>query len=221
MLTIALTGGIGSGKSAVTDLFQKFALQSSFNNKLVIIDADVIAKSLLTGSLNDSQCSMALREVQKFFGPTLFDAEGYLNRDELRSLIFSSKEKKQQLESLLHPLVYEEISNQLSVIHSGIVIVAIPLFFETIGETRKNNQSQIIFDRILVIDVPIELQIERSRIRDNCSPELIKKIINAQVERKVRLDHADDIINNSGTNSELQLKVKSLLNTYCSLEKLF
>lgn len=262
MLTIALTGGIGSGKTAVTGLFHELASKPDFQGSLKIIDADIIARNLLAGSLQEPSAgkessagkkssagkesstgkepsaseeppsSTALREVQKLFGADLFDSEGYLQRAKLRSLIFSSKDKKQQLEALLHPLVYDEIFSQLSDIHSSnasasqktmtkIVIIAIPLFFETKAETkaeaRTETSSEKEFDRILVIDVPVNLQIERTLKRDNCSSKLVKEIINSQVERQIRLNQADDIIDNSGTLSELKLKVESLFQYYCSL----
>ena len=217
MLTIALTGGIGSGKTAATDLFHELASRLDFQCSLKIIDADIIARNLLAGSLKEPS-SAALKKVRSLFGPDLFDSEGYLNRDKLRSLIFSDKDKKHQLEVLLHPLVYDEIYCQLSNIQSAkidIVIIAIPLLFETRAEAKINLK----FDRILVVDVPAEIQIERSIKRDNCSAELIKEIINSQVDRQIRLNHADDIIDNSGTLLELQLKIEELLKYYCSLSE--
>ncbi len=209
MLTIALTGGIGCGKTAVTEFFQKLTLNSEFKHSLKIIDADIIARELLAGSLNSSDKGSALRQVQQLFGAEIFDTKGYLDRKKLRVLIFSSKEKKQQLEALLHPLVYQQIFSQLRHKSPDIAIIAIPLLFET--------KSDYNFDRILVIDIPIELQIERSSERDNCSPDLIKKIINSQVNRQTRLEQADDIIDNSGTRLELQQQVASLLKYYQSI----
>jgi len=212
MLTIALTGGIGSGKTAVTDLFQKIAAQSETPECLKIIDADTIARELLSGSLKDSSID-ALEAVYALFGAEIFNSDGQLERDQLRSLIFSSKSKKQQLEDLLHPLVYKEIDSKIKILTqqttNTIVIIAIPLLFETKTESK--------FDRILVVDIPVELQIARSTQRDNCSSNLIKQIINSQVDRQIRLSHADDIIDNSGTLTELQSKVATLFQYYCSL----
>ena len=212
MLTIALTGGIGSGKTAVTDLFQEIASQSKVPECLKIIDADTIARELLSGSLKDSP-SDALEAVYALFGAELFNSDGQLERAQLRSLIFSSKSKKQQLEALLHPLVYKEIDSKIKVLAqqatNTIVIIAIPLLFETKTEYK--------FDRILVVDLPVELQIARSTQRDNCSASLIKQIINSQVGRQIRLSHADDIIDNSGTLKELQSIVAALFQYYCSL----
>lgn len=215
MLTIALTGGIGSGKTAVTDLFQSFSRQqdSALKCSLEIIDADTITRNLLAGSLqnplqNKPHQPSALHEVYHLFGSELFDSEGFLDRNKLRLLIFSAKKKKQQLESLLHPLVYSEIFSQLSSSNPDIAIIAIPLLFETKAEKK--------FDRILVIDIPTRLQIERSTHRDNCSSELIKKIISSQVDRQTRLNQADDIIDNSGSFLELESKVKALFQYYCA-----
>jgi len=225
MLTIALTGGIGSGKSVVCNIFHQLGLEFG----LEIIDADVIARNLLAGSLTGSH-SQALKKVYNLFGSDLFESteqkEGQLNREKLRTLIFASKTKKKQLEELLHPLVYEEIFSQIKTFNRkelleqqadrenhriNIVIIAIPLLFETHAENK--------FDRVLVIDVPVELQIKRSTQRDQCSRELIEQIINSQIDRQTRLTHADDVIDNSGTLTELREQVKILLNFYRSLKK--
>lgn len=225
MLTVALTGGIGSGKTAVTDLFYQLAVALELQDTLKIIDADTIARSLLAGSLNNSP-SRALKQVYEQFGSELFDfsrQEGglQLNRTKLRALIFSSQEKKLQLEKILHPLVYEQI---FSLIHSfsknkadnnaqpaGIIIIAIPLLFETHAENK--------FDRVLVVDVPVEVQIKRTIQRDHCSRELLEQIICSQVDRSTRLSYADDVIDNSKTPDKLQPQVEKLFHFYLSLER--
>ncbi len=216
MLTVALTGGIGSGKTAVTELFQELASEQTEPIELTIIDADIIARDLLSGSLKEAPVDSALQQVQILFGANLFNQNGFLQRDKLRSLIFSSKEKKKQLESLLHPLVYNEIFAQLSAIHLGIVIVAIPLLFET----RDVATLKRDFDRILVIDTKEDLQIRRTLKRDNSSESIIREIIQSQVERKTRLKSADDVINNSGTLSELKSEVAHLFHRYSYLGRL-
>ncbi len=212
MLSIALTGGIGSGKTMVTDYFQKIAQEKNQACLLQIIDADIIARELLSGSLDNSP-SHALSTVQKLLGSHLFDSTGQLNRQQLRSLIFSSASKKKQLNDLLHPLVYQEITKKITIIKQQfekiIVIVSIPLLFETQAENK--------FNRILVIDSPTELQIERSMQRDHCSAELIKKIIHSQIDRQTRLNYADDIIDNSSTLAELHKQVTLIFQYYCSL----
>jgi len=214
MLTIALTGGIGSGKTAVTQLFH----QIGNGHGLKIIDTDIIARELLTGSYNEAP-SRALKKVYELFGADLFDFSpqggGQLDRAKLRALIFSSETKKKQLEALLHPLIYEEVFSQIKAFSQNkqginIVIIAIPLLFET----HTENQ----FDRVLVIDVPVEVQIERSIQRDNCSRELIEQIIASQIDRQQRLARADDVIDNSGTLAHLGDQVEKLFRFYCSLQ---
>jgi len=224
MLTIALTGGIGSGKTTVCQLFHEIG-QQQVGTTIKIIDADLIAKNLLSGYL-DHSTSSALRDVFHLFGSDLFVSDSsssdsskakQLDRQRLRQLIFSSAEKKQQLEALLHPLVYQEIFSKISFYREQyqqlnnklIIIIAIPLLLET--------QSEHKFDRILVIDTTTELQLERSSKRDQCSQDLIKKIIQSQVDRQTRLNAADDIIDNDGTLNFLQKQIIQLVQYYSSL----
>lgn len=215
MLSIALTGGIGSGKTTVCKLFNEIAMHQAEHYIINIVDADLIARDLLSGSL-DGKNSSILTHIKHYFGSELFN-ELYLERAKLRQLIFSSPEKKQQLESLLHPLVYQEISakikayaqQELKTNKKYILIVAIPLLLET--------QSKIKFDRILVIDSSIKLQILRTSKRDHCSQALIEKIIHTQVDRKTRLDAADDIIINSGNLDSLYQQVEQLFQSYTTL----
>ncbi len=212
MLTIALTGGIGSGKTAATDCFLKVAAKSMHPDCLAVIDADCIAHELLSGSLTQAP-SNALKGVQRLFGYKIFNSSGQLDRTQLRSLIFSSDIKKQQLNELLHPLIYKEIFSRIANLaqqsDTSLVIIAIPLLFETGSETQ--------FDRILVIDVPPEIQLKRSSQRDHCSAELIKRIMKSQADRPTRLNHANDIIDNSGTIADLEKKVSHMFQFYCTL----
>lgn len=217
MLTVALTGGIGSGKTAVTNCFRQLVQGQEQENNLEIIDSDTIARQLLTGSLEHSP-SNALLAVSRLFGPDVFDVNEQggtqLNRRKLRELVFSSRSKKKQLEDLLHPLVYQEIFSQLDGFRkdrrsTDIVIIAIPLLFET----GSNNR----FDRILVVDVTEQLQIERSMQRDHCSREQIEQIMASQVSRQTRLEQADDVIDNNGTLDQLYQQVKERYQFYCSL----
>ncbi len=238
MLTIALTGGIGSGKTTVTTLFYKLGHSLGFH----IIDADQIARDLLSGSLTDSDSdfgygygygSSALKGVYNLFGSDLFNfsqTDGtQLDRSKLRQLIFSSKKKKRQLESLMHPLVYKEIFSKIEVFRSKeeahelnqtaqqkqqnkqplVIIIAIPLLLETHSENK--------FDRVLVVDSSLELQIQRSVSRDQCSRQLIEQIIASQVDRQTRLDCADDIIDNSSSPRHLYPQIKKLIEFYAAL----
>jgi len=213
MLTIALTGGIGSGKTAVTDCFLKIA-QDKQPDCLAVIDADIIARELLSGSIKKTP-SDALKAVQHRFGCKIFNSAGQLERNQLRQLIFSSETKKQQLNDLLHPIVYKKIFARITELAQrskpAFIIIAIPLLIETGAEAE--------FDRILVIDIPPELQVTRSSQRDHCSAELIKKIIKSQSDRQTRLKYADDIIDNSGTMADLEKEVAHLFQFYCALSK--
>ena len=219
MLTIALTGGIGSGKTTVCKMFQQAGTELSANYSIKIIDADHIAKDLLSGNLNDADSSL-LSKVQQLFGAECF-SDGQLNRAQLRQIIFASNTKKQQLEALLHPLVYQQIFSQIQLYAAAekllneqknsrfILIIAIPLLLETRSEKE--------FDRILVIDTDISLQIERSTKRDLCSDDVIRQIINSQVDRQTRLDYADDIIINDNDLQHLQQQVEQTLRQYIAL----
>lgn len=213
MLSIALTGGIGSGKSAVADIFNQLGKDQG----LKLIDSDQIARSLLEGSINHSP-SPALLKIKELFGNELFEPDsGKLNRAVMREKVFGSPEYKQQLEALLHPLVYESIFKQLETYRKQnnihIVITAIPLFFETAYQTERAQY----FDRILVVDIPEQMQIERSINRDHCSRELIQQIMDNQVDRNTRLKLADDIIDNSGTLQQLKPRVIELYQFYQKL----
>lgn len=222
MLTIALTGGIGSGKTTVTSLFSELGEALGFH----IIDADQIARNLLSGSLTDDDYP-ALKAVYNLFGSDLFDFSkndaGQLDRPKLRKLIFSSQQKKQQLESLMHPLVYKEIFSKVKAfrqqelnqeVHKKqalVIIIAIPLVLETHSENS--------FDRVLVIDTSIELQIERSVKRDHCPQQLIEQIIHSQIDPQTRLNCADDIIDNSSTLQYLYPQIKKLIGFYSLLSR--
>jgi dephospho-CoA kinase len=210
MLKVVLTGGIGSGKSVVTDLLSQLA-KSKVNLTLSIIDADIIAQQLLTGSIKKPNISTALQKVVQLFGTQLFNSEGYLNRRALRTLIFTSTTKKKQLETLLHPLIYQEITTQLTQIKANIIIISIPLFFET------NAHKKDFFDRILVVDSPLKLQLKRAQQRDHCSLQLLKKMIDSQIDRATRLSLADDIVDNSGSLSALKFQITSIFDNYCTL----
>ncbi len=197
MLKIGLTGGIGSGKTTVTDLFA--------NHGVPIIDADVIAHQLTQAQ------QPALTKIQAQFGDQVIHSDGSLNRAYLKQVIFADPAYKKKLEAILHPLVFAEMSNQIAQLHADYVILCIPLLLET-------GRSKFV-DRILVIDCPVETQIERVRARDQLSDTTIQAIIDAQTSRSKKLDAADDIINNSGSKILLADQVKKLHNSYYLLSQ--
>ena len=193
MLKIGLTGGIGCGKSTVTDLFN-----SLYN--IPIIDADIISHQLVEPE------QPALSQIQQKFGKSIINQDGSLNRAKLKDIIFSDKEKKQQLEAILHPLIYQQMQLECSQQTAEYCILCIPLLIEA-------NRKDVV-DRILVVDCSIEMQKERVSQRDKLTSKQITSIISSQVSRKLRLSHADDIINNSNSTNLLAEQVKKLHNQY-------
>jgi len=196
MLKIGLTGGIGSGKSTVSKLFQDLGVP--------VIDADKIAHQLAEPG------QPALRLLKQAF-PSVINKDNSLNRAKLRDIVFSDSTKKQQLENIMHPLVYARIDFKIKNLDNHYCILAIPLLLET-------NMASMV-DRVLVIDCSVETQLERVKIRDKLSKQRIYSIIASQISREKRLLQADDIIDNSKSATQLAEQVKKLHNLYISLDK--
>lgn len=195
MLKVGLTGGIGCGKTTVAKIFEQL--------KIPVIDADEIAHRLVAIG------QPALAQIQHEFGTGVLNPDGSLNRKILRDLIFSNGTQKENLESILHPLVYQSIQSELKRLNAPYCIICIPLLFET-------NMTHFV-DRILVVDCPVETQIERILKRDNITLERIQSIIGSQVSNAFRKAHANDLIDNSKTDNRLAEEVKKLHNFYLSL----
>ena len=192
MLVIGLTGGIGSGKSTVAQLFAAMGVP--------VIDMDLIARQVVEPG------QTALEQITQEFGSYILDDKGRLDRRRLRELIFDSKEKRRRLEAILHPLIRQETQHQLSEIDAPYCIVVIPLLLE--------SQQDSLVDRILVIDVPESLQISRTMSRDDISTEAVQKILAAQIDRDGRLAAADDVIDNSVDLSQVRDRVAELDRLY-------
>jgi len=187
MYKVGLTGGIGCGKSTVSNLFKQ--------HNVPIIDADEIAHSLV------SIGKPALELINKSFKGCL-TSEGALNRSKLRDLIFGNPEKKQQLEKIMHPLIYAEIEKKIQSLQADYCIIAIPLLIET------NMQSLV--NHILVIDCTREQQIKRVKARDGLDTQKITTIINSQTTQQNRLAQADSVIHNTENKSALINQVNTL-----------
>lgn len=200
MLIIALTGGIGSGKTTVSEIFK--------SKNIPIIDTDVIARQIV------EQDKPAYIEILKIFGKEILNKDNSINRQALRKLIFSSTEKRLQLESFLHPEIWQEVKSQLSSLTSPYCIIVVPLLFENLTKI-----TAVKFDRILVIDTEEDMQIKRSQKRDDSDIEVIKNIMKSQVSRQTRTDAADDIILNTENLDSLNKKVNSLHQQYIKLSK--
>jgi dephospho-CoA kinase len=191
-LIIALTGGIGSGKSTVANLFADLGVP--------IIDADQISRELVVSG------SPLLEKITSYFGNRYIDDLGNLLREKLRSRIFESEKDRLWLESLLHPAIYEIIKERAKAQKVPYVICVIPLLFET-------DRPDFI-DKVIVVDLAEELQIKRVSERDNISEEEIRAIINSQCSRKERLKKADEIIKNNGDIALLKLQVGKIHKKY-------
>ncbi len=198
MLKIGLTGGIGCGKSTVSRLFEQLGAP--------IIDADEVSHQLVQIG------QPALETIRCVFGSEMLLENGALNRVGLKNLIFENLLAKKQLEAILHPLIFQEISNQIAVLTASYCIVSVPLLFETHSESLVN--------RILVVNCDVETQIERVTKRDNLPLKQIQSILATQVSAAFRQNHADDIIENSKNNTTLAEQVKKLHNFYLSLSPL-
>ena len=198
MLRVGLTGGIGSGKSTVSNKFN-----SLFG--VPVIDADVINRSLLKPG------SIAHTEIKQTFGEEIITGSGEINRKLLREKIFSSEELRKKLENILHPKIRREISSAVSSLETDYCLIVIPLLIE--------SQLQSLVDRILVVDSSQDRQIERVSKRDNCSKDHIRKIISAQTTSEQRLKYADDIITNNGDPGDLDSQIEKLYNKYLLLSK--
>ena len=195
MLKIGLTGGIGCGKSTVTSIFKQL--------NIPVIDADEIAHQLVAVG------QPALMLIQQTFGVHSLQTDGSLNRDVIRELVFTHPEQKQKLEAIIHPLVYQTIAEKIALLNAPYCILSIPLLFET------NNADFV--NRVLVVDCPVEAQIERVQKRDNLTVERVQSIMDTQVSRAFRTAHAHDIIDNTKTTTELAKQVENLHNLYLSL----
>lgn len=195
--TVALTGGIGSGKSTVANSFSRLGV--------TVVDADVIARQVVEPG------QTALNAISEHFGEEILLADGSLNRRILREKIFSSPAEKQWLNNLLHPLIHRRTQTEISNALSPYVLWVVPLLVE--------NQLQQKADRVLVVDVSPEIQIARTISRDRVSRQHAEQILAAQATRDERLAVADDVINNDGSPERVAAHVDRLHRRYLELAR--
>jgi dephospho-CoA kinase len=188
MLVIGLTGGIGSGKTTVANMFA--------DRGIPVIDADIIAREVTQPD------TTAYLKIINHFGEEILHDDGTLNRAMLRNLVFQDINKRRWLEDLLHPIIIDGIAERLKKVTSAYCIVVIPLLLET--------GPYPFIDRILVIDAPEHLQIERVVTRDNAVHQEVKSILDAQASRVTRLARADDVITNDGNLDHLIQQIDQL-----------
>jgi dephospho-CoA kinase len=185
---VGVTGGIGSGKSAVTDRFAAVGV--------AVIDADLAARTVVEPG------TPGLAAIARHFGRGILDEAGWLNRAALRRLVFEDPAERAWLEQLTHPLIGEQIARELAAATSPYCILSSPLLLET--------RQKDLADVIVVVDVPEEVQVARTVARDDNDAELVHKIMAAQLPRTERLDGADIVIDNSGTLADLDERVAEL-----------
>jgi dephospho-CoA kinase len=195
-LVVGLTGGIGSGKSAAAEAFEKLGA--------TVVDTDAIAHEL-TGP-----GGAAVAEIARQFGKAFIDATGAMDRKRMRDLVFTDAEEKQRLEALLHPMIRAESERRIAAAPGAYVIYVVPLLVESAGHRERVG-------RVLVVDCPEALQLSRVRQRSMLPEGQIKRIIASQIKRESRLAAADDVIDNSGTIAALHQQVAVLHEKYLAL----
>ena len=196
-MIIGLTGGIGSGKSAAAALFKDIGVD--------LIDADDLARDSL--SINSEGYKLFIEE----FGDKYLDENKNINRELIRKLIFNDSDAKSKLESIIHPIVRSGIETFIKNKKSDYCIIVVPLIFET-------NSSKI-YDRVLVIDCDVDVQISRTSKRDNQTKSDIKNIVNKQATREQRLSIADEVIVNNGSLDLLRNEVLKIHKKYLEIVK--
>ncbi len=196
MLRIGLTGGIGSGKTSVADIFAELGVP--------VIDTDVIARELTRRD------GAALPAIRAIWGESVMRPDRELDRDALRRIIFADGRERQRLEAILHPRIRQQVVNALAAASAPYVVVVIPLLVET-GSYRD------LLDRVLVVDCPESLQIERVRARSRLSQEEVSAILAAQADRASRLAAADDVISNDSDRRSLRDQVLSIHARYSEI----
>ena len=193
MYVVAITGGIGSGKTTVANQFAALGIE--------VVDADLIAREVVAPG------TPALAAITSHFGPEILTEQGLLDRRVLRERIFSDQAAKSWLNALLHPIIRSEMLRQCAAVSSRYCVLVVPLLVE--------NRLTELADRVLVIDVDEATQIERTCHRDGVSREQAQAILASQASRSERLAMADDVLDNqSGTTETIRERILALHETY-------
>ena len=190
MFVVGITGGIGSGKSAVTDYLE--------TRGITVVDADKVARVVVEPG------TPALNAIAEHFGTDILLTDGGLDRAALRKIVFDNPDERKVLEGITHPRIRDEIARQLSEASSPYVVLSSPLLLESGQNTFA--------DYVVVVDVPEEVQLRRTMARDDNSEALVKQIMAAQLDRKTRLSRADTSVTNDGSLKALYERVEKLHN---------
>jgi dephospho-CoA kinase len=194
---VGVTGGIGSGKTAATDVFKTLGID--------VVDADLVSRKVVEPG------SVVLFQIEQHFGEDILLENGQLNRAKLREIIFRDQDAKQWVNDLMHPAIRQEIVTCLAEAKSDYVVLSAPLLIE--------NGLEKFCNRVLVIDIPEEMQLSRASRRDDVNEEQIRAIMASQIDRQRRLKAANDVIDNSGDLALLSEQVKKYHNKYVSKSK--
>lgn len=194
---VGLTGGIGSGKTTVANMFHELGVQS--------VDADLVAREVVMPG------EPALDAIVQHFGQAILHPDGQLDRAALRARIFADEAEKQWLNQLLHPQIRQRLLQQLQSCTTSYALLIAPLLLE--------NKLQIYTDRVLVVDIPEELQLSRTVQRDQVTAEQVRNILSSQLARAERLAQADDILLNTIPVSELKPQIQQLHLSYQQFAK--
>ena len=197
-LVVGLTGGIGSGKSAAAAEFGRLGA--------TVVDTDAIAHELTLAG------GAAMAQVRRLFGDDFIDASGALDRAKMRTLAFRDPAAKKKLEQLLHPMIRAESERRIAAASGPYVIHVVPLLVESPGYRQRVT-------RVLVVDCPEDVQVERVRQRSRLSEEEIRRIVASQAKREERLAAADDVIDNSASLDALHKQVRELHSRYLELSR--
>ena len=195
---VGLTGGIGCGKSSTSQFFSDLGID--------VIDTDVIARQLTQP--NGSAISL----IQNTFGSSVITADGALDRNKMRDLVFANSELRHKLEQILHPLILKAVIRRIKQSQAPYVIVVIPLLFET-------NDYNHLIQHILVIDCDEQQQLLRTMERSNLSEQKVRSIMATQVTRETRIQKADDVILNNQDIEYLKAQILLLHHKYLALSK--
>lgn len=187
-MIIGLTGGIGSGKTAVSDRFNALGIH--------VVDADIAARTVVEPN------KPAWLDIKEYFGADVLLTDQTLNRTWLRQQVFADQEKRKKLEEFTHPRIRDEIIRDLNSSKSAYTLLASPLLIES-------GQAALV-TKVIVVDVPEAVQIERTCSRDNNDIEQVRRIIAAQLPREQRLSHADWVIDNSQPLETLDSRIEAL-----------
>jgi dephospho-CoA kinase len=194
---VGLTGGIGSGKTTVANIFHELGVQS--------VDADLVAREVVMPG------EPALDAIVQHFGQAILHPDGQLDRAALRARIFADEAEKQWLNQLLHPQIRQRLLQQLQSCTTSYALLIAPLLLE--------NKLQIYTDRVLVVDIPEDLQLSRTVQRDQVTAEQVRNILSSQLARAERLAQADDILLNTIPVSELKPQIQQLHLSYQQFAK--